>query len=152
MINPHDLQRHYSDTSRICGIYFLFKGNDIVYIGQSVDIFSRMRTHRRVIDFDFFSFIWCEKEELNSTELNYIQFYKPILNKNYYVGKKYRPSIPNGEIKKSSFTITKEQLRIVREKRKSKCEPKSKTKQIDKIPYILRMDLKSPIFEVSKLK
>lgn len=91
MINPHDLDRHYSDTSRICGIYFLFKGNDIIYIGQSVDVFSRIGQHRRAhVDFEYFSFVWCDKMDLNSTELNYILYYNPILNKNHYVGKKWR--------------------------------------------------------------
>lgn len=62
------------------GIYFLIKNSEIVYVGQSVDVYSRMACHRREKEFDRFHIIPCEKEHLLEIEAKYIAKFNPKLN------------------------------------------------------------------------
>lgn len=66
----------------ICGIYFLFNGDELVYVGQSVDVISRVRTHacEGYKAFDSFAFIEVEKDRLDATEKAYIGKYLPEHN------------------------------------------------------------------------
>lgn len=77
------LQRSIGIDSIInCGVYFLIYQSEIVYVGQSVDITSRVRTH--IGDpskkFDRISFIKCDKKNLNNTERAYIKMLSPRYN------------------------------------------------------------------------
>lgn len=65
---------------RICGVYFLIKDCEVIYVGQSVNIHSRIDEHDRVKDFDTFTYIECEKENLSLLEARYISKFKPKLN------------------------------------------------------------------------
>jgi hypothetical protein len=65
---------------RICGVYFLIKDCEVIYVGQSVNIHSRIDEHDRVKDFDTFTYIECEKENLSYLEARYISKFKPKLN------------------------------------------------------------------------
>lgn len=67
-----------SDVS-ICGIYFLIKNSEIIYIGQSVNIFSRLQGHKSK-DYDSVAFIPCPKSQLDILETLYILHYEPKLN------------------------------------------------------------------------
>lgn len=68
--------KNYGDA---CGVYFLVKGNEIVYIGQSINIASRITQHRDK-DFDSVSYVACHKDELDILESLYILAYQPALN------------------------------------------------------------------------
>jgi hypothetical protein len=64
------------------GLYFLIKYKEVVYVGQTIDIFGRVSKHRRLgKDFDSFSFIPCDdparRDELEST---YILALAPWMN------------------------------------------------------------------------
>jgi len=63
------------------GVYFLFKNNELVYIGKSTDIIGRLKHHLRTKDFDEYSFIELESDLLDAYERILINIYKPILNK-----------------------------------------------------------------------
>ena len=40
----------------LCGVYFLIKDDVVVYVGQSIDVDSRLATHKRKhVDFDSFT-------------------------------------------------------------------------------------------------
>lgn len=65
------------DTSDYCGVYFLVKGDRVVYVGQSIHIQMRVREHSKDKDFDSFSFIRCEKKKLNVLESLYIHALRP---------------------------------------------------------------------------
>lgn len=41
------------------GVYFLFKGDDVVYVGQSKNILRRVGDHTETKDFDSFGYIVC---------------------------------------------------------------------------------------------
>ena len=65
------------------GIYFLLKGKEIVYIGQSVDPDSRVPTHQNgeyAKDFDSYFIYRCQKSELDALVFLFILHYQPRLN------------------------------------------------------------------------
>lgn len=63
------------------GIYFLFKGNECVYVGQSRKPHARVHDHIGVIDYDEFAILPCAADALNRTELHYIKKLMPKSNK-----------------------------------------------------------------------
>lgn len=63
-----------------CGVYFLRKGDAIVYIGQSVNVYSRVTQHEKGKDFDSVTFVPCTQDQLNDLEGFYIRLIKPPLN------------------------------------------------------------------------
>ena len=64
------------------GIYFLKDGDNVVYIGQSVDIEKRIEHHERSDKkFDSFYFEECSRSELSVKEKNCIIEMKPKYNK-----------------------------------------------------------------------
>lgn len=77
------------ETPKLTGIYFLSKGEDVVYVGQSANLPGRIGHHYyekqngkayRKKDFDASSFIECDPQELNFLETYYIFKFKPIHN------------------------------------------------------------------------
>ena len=66
----------------VCGIYCLFSGVDLVYVGQSVNVHSRISQHALYTDkkFDSFSYIPCNRDELNMMEARYILRFRPVHN------------------------------------------------------------------------
>lgn len=66
------------------GIYFLIKDNKIVYVGQSVNIFKRIKNHKRTKDFDYYNYILLPEvsdNRLNDVEMKYIAAFSPKYNK-----------------------------------------------------------------------
>ena len=67
---------------RICGIYFLMRGKEITYVGQSIDILGRIKSSARggtwgVTGFAYFE---CEREDLSKLERTLILGLKPKRN------------------------------------------------------------------------
>lgn len=67
---------------KIVGIYFLIDNEEIVYVGQSKDIYSRINTHTKHKVFDRFTYIKCPEEMLDTIETRYIKRLEPKLNRN----------------------------------------------------------------------
>lgn len=66
------------------GIYFLIRNDEVIYVGQSIDILNRVSKHRREGKvFDSYSFIECAKENLNLLESTYITALIPELNQTF---------------------------------------------------------------------
>lgn len=65
------------------GIYFLFKNQELVYIGKSTDIFSRIEQHKKDKVFTHFSYQETPLKELNETEKDCIKYYNPKINENF---------------------------------------------------------------------
>lgn len=66
------------------GVYFLIKGNEIVYVGKSQDVLIRVRGHiqENRKDFDSYSMIPISTDQERSvTESFYIIAFSPIYNK-----------------------------------------------------------------------
>lgn len=64
------------------GVYFLFNKEELIYIGRSVCVLSRMYSHLKDKKFDSYSFIECETEqECKALEAKMIRECNPKLNK-----------------------------------------------------------------------
>lgn len=81
---PHDMNEILDaamPTGTGMGVYFLIKSNEVVYVGQSVDVYGRLSKHKADgKDFDSFAFIQCEKKMMNDLESIYISALVPYLN------------------------------------------------------------------------
>jgi hypothetical protein len=68
-------------TRMASGVYFLIDGREVIYVGQSMDVLSRIATHRKQGKrFDRFTYIECEPEKMNELEAQYIAAFAPRLN------------------------------------------------------------------------
>ena len=81
-----DLQEQISlsfGDEPIRGVYELFLGGDLVYVGQSKNVQNRIMTHIREgnLMFDSFNMTKCEVGDLNDIEARYIVERKPLKNK-----------------------------------------------------------------------
>lgn len=79
----HEIQRLPRldpDTSTV-GVYFLFDGEECVYVGQSRQVHTRVREHRTRRKGAFTSYAWvpCQIDELDQLEKDYLL--QPRLNK-----------------------------------------------------------------------
>lgn len=63
------------------GIYFLYQDDELVYIGQSVNVFGRIAQHIGKKQFNQFSWLSCERADLNELEHRAITKFQPKLNK-----------------------------------------------------------------------
>lgn len=66
--------------SILSGVYFLFAGGELVYVGQSVNVFVRLAAHMREKDFDRWSYVLCGRDELDTLETRFIKAFRPPLN------------------------------------------------------------------------
>ena len=82
---------------RIKGIYFLISKNEIVYVGQSCEILSRVETHRKQNKkiFDSFSYFEYDFDNLDNIEAYFIFKLKP----------KYNVTIPENDTYKTLHQI-----------------------------------------------
>jgi predicted GIY-YIG superfamily endonuclease len=73
----------YVEETPNCGVYFLIRGDDIVYVGQSRNCPNRIQTHindkQKV--FDRYTFVVTDVANLNFLESWYIYAFKPEYNK-----------------------------------------------------------------------
>lgn len=67
-------------SARVCGVYFLVRGDRVVYVGQSTNIYARAANHFNNKTFDAWSFIPCEEKDLDVIESLYIHFLQPSQN------------------------------------------------------------------------
>ena len=65
------------------GVYFLIKGNEVVYVGQSEDVPVRIRSHKHggLIEFDHVYYLHVSPEKLVEVEKYYIRLLKPKRNR-----------------------------------------------------------------------
>lgn len=67
--------------SHACGVYFLFKGSECIYVGQSRGVHDRVAAHRSRIDFDSYTWTPVAAHCLNLEERRFIDVIRPRLNK-----------------------------------------------------------------------
>ena len=63
-----------------CGVYFLIEKREVVYVGKSINLFSRISTHSINKKFDSICFLPCNHNYVESLESIYIHSYRPKLN------------------------------------------------------------------------
>jgi excinuclease UvrABC nuclease subunit len=76
-----DLHAKRTPFKKLNGIYFLFNGDELVYVGLSVNIIARVHVHDKV-DWDSYSFVEVDiwGEDLEVLETAYIKKFKPRYN------------------------------------------------------------------------
>ena len=79
LLLPHEIIEFAIPWSKQIGIYFLINTNEIVYVGQSIDIFSRISQHKNK-NFTHFVYINCLEHQLDKLESIYIHFLQPVGN------------------------------------------------------------------------
>ena len=62
------------------GIYYLWDGERVLYVGASIDVPSRLRVHARNIPFIQAFFDPCTPDQLGEREAAAIREFKPVLN------------------------------------------------------------------------
>lgn len=72
------------DSRAFSGIYFLYRGDECVYVGQSMHVHSRAQAHMRG-DFktsccDSYSWFPCAQQDLDRYETYFIEMLDPPLN------------------------------------------------------------------------
>lgn len=75
------MARHLGEyAGTACGVYFLIKDDVIVYVGQSVNVSSRVAMHAKYREFTHAVYIPAAKDKLDILESLYIHMLKPALN------------------------------------------------------------------------
>ncbi len=79
LLTEEEIVAASSSWARSCGVYFLILNGRVVYVGQSVHVFSRINSHTSK-NFDSYAFVPCSEAMLNKLESLYIHVLKPPLN------------------------------------------------------------------------
>jgi len=68
----------------ICCIYFLVRSGEVVYVGQTSDLVTRIRSHRSegTKQFDFARYLVMDEETLNNAEKYFFELFEPVYNGN----------------------------------------------------------------------
>jgi len=77
--NAKKMKSITSESFVLCGVYCLFSKGNLVYIGQSINIFARIQNHTDKT-FDTVRFYPCEAKHLNEQESFLIGLFKPKYN------------------------------------------------------------------------
>lgn len=82
LLHADEIAREALPWEKASGVYFLLNGNEIVYVGQAVNVYARIGQH---VDkrFDRYAFIPCAINALDKLESLYIHCLRPKLNGNY---------------------------------------------------------------------
>ena len=72
--------KYFDLSNEIYYIYFLLKNNKVVYVGQTNNIFNRIKEHKKNKDFDNVAYITTTKNKVNYLENYYIIKYEPFYN------------------------------------------------------------------------
>jgi hypothetical protein len=77
----HDLCLYHPETAPGY-VYFLLHRDEVVYVGQTRELRSRFRAHRRAKDikFDSVYYLRCTKYQMLELEMKYIELLKPRYN------------------------------------------------------------------------
>lgn len=70
-----------ADSAKITGIFFLIRGEEIVYIGNSKLGTGAITKHFDDKEFDRYYFLKCKAEEIQDLSYQYITKFTPIYNK-----------------------------------------------------------------------
>lgn len=89
LLHEYEIVSAASAWKLATGVYFLIDGDRVVYVGQSVNVYSRIASHYDKA-FDKFAFILCNKDMLNGLESLYIHLLRPPLNADMH-GRKQAP-------------------------------------------------------------
>lgn len=85
LISERDIVSSSVPAEAMSGVYFLIQDSRVVYVGKSVDMYTRVSEHKsKGREFTHFSVIQCPPEGLNELESKYILAFNPIGNTGRY--------------------------------------------------------------------
>ena len=75
-------KRQYVDQVMRPAIYVLFQGEEVVYVGQSSNVYSRLATHNKdkAKAFESFRILYCKQKRMSYWERKLIKAYEPRYN------------------------------------------------------------------------
>jgi hypothetical protein len=73
--------KHFPLMEMMSAVYFLCKDDEVVYVGQSVNLPGRVKTHTEEKEFDRVYYLPVPLEALSKVELTLINYLRPKLNK-----------------------------------------------------------------------
>lgn len=79
LLMPHEIAAAALPWTHATGVYFLLDGDDVVYVGQSRNVYSRISSHSAK-NFNRYAFVPCAVEALDKLESLYIHLLRPKLN------------------------------------------------------------------------
>lgn len=94
LLPEEDIVRASLPWQQASGVYFLIANNEVVYVGQSVNVYSRISEHVSGKCFDRYAYVPCAVELLDKLESLYIHCLRPRLNGNL-----------NGQIKRAPIPL-----------------------------------------------
>ena len=105
LLREDEIARAALPWAKASGVYFLLDGDEVVYVGQAVNVYSRIGQHTDK-RFDRYAFVPCAVEVLDRLESLYIHCLRPRLNGNQRNEAKCAPialdtligMVPNAEI------------------------------------------------------
>lgn len=82
LLREEDIIAQAQPWENCSGIYFLISDGKVVYVGQSVNVFSRIQQHVGNTNrkFDSFAYVPCAKKQLDMLESLYIHYLRPQAN------------------------------------------------------------------------
>jgi hypothetical protein len=88
-------------------VYFLMSKGEVIYVGQSNDVLSRLARHRREgKQFDAFACIECKPEEMDRLETLYIKAFVP--EENLTFGNHRAPGLSPRTKRRARLTVAKD--------------------------------------------
>jgi hypothetical protein len=90
LLRPDEIASAALPWTKASGVYFLLDGADIVYVGQAVNVYSRISQHTDK-RFDRYAFVPCQIDALDKLESLYIHCLRPKLNGDKRDGAKCAP-------------------------------------------------------------
>jgi hypothetical protein len=79
LLQPEQVVKAAIPWHTASGVYFLVDGDEVVYVGQSTNIYNRIPQHHSK-KFDRYMYVPCKPELLNALESLYIHCFRPKLN------------------------------------------------------------------------
>jgi len=109
-IDPYELKK--LNPAPLCGIYFLFEDEEIVYVGQTRNLFGRMANHIRsapfYLVFTSYAFVRVDAIDLDLVEMFWIEKLNPKHNKARkapaWMRSRLDPFLPTKEGQKNAST------------------------------------------------
>jgi len=65
------------------GVYVLFSKNVVVYVGESINPYTRVISHMKDKEFDYFRVLYCRSNRKKYWEKKLIESYRPKYNKTH---------------------------------------------------------------------
>lgn len=82
LLGKDDIVSSSIPWENLSGVYFLISEDEVVYVGQSVNVYSRIYEHSKLKKFEKYAYIQCPEPMLDKLESLYIHLLQPKLNGN----------------------------------------------------------------------